>query len=205
MKFWMRKLAVVLVTIFTLGMYSPTALLEIDAEENEDAFSSGADINNLSSPVTELREEIDYTITAPIVETNPKEMAVRELTQMAREQAITKFGPKIANQVETEFTDIILPNIEAVLASILDESGTDNYAYFAITENPAEGYGERIFNVYDERRGKDIAKFHVRRDNRPLEGHYFNFHYHVSSDGFKEHHDIGEIYWDKNTPPKWMA
>ncbi|WP_310794657.1 YpjP family protein, partial [Bacillus safensis] len=24
-------------------------------------------------------------------------------------------------------------------------------------------------------------------------------------DGFQTHHELGNIYWDKNTPPSWMS
>ncbi|WP_237566134.1 YpjP family protein [Oceanobacillus massiliensis] len=199
----MRKLVVVLVTIATLGIYTPSALLQVDAEENKDTFSSNTDVNESVSESAEA-EKIDFNFER--AEEYSIDSVLNQLTEKAKQQTITKFGPKIAGQVEDEFSSIILPNIEAVLQTIVEDSATaDNFTYLEITEDPAKGYGERIFNVYDRKKEQNIAKFHVRRDHRPLEGYYFNFHYHISSDGFKEHHDIGEIYWDKNTPPKWMA
>ncbi|WP_249869535.1 YpjP family protein [Oceanobacillus saliphilus] len=202
MKFWMRKIAVVLITIATLGIYTPTALLEMNTDESEDTFSSNADVNETVSESSEA-EQIDFNIAHE--EIASRDYVVNQLTEKAKEQTITKFGPKIADRVEDEFTSIILPNIESVLQTIVEENASDDYTYFAITEEPAKGYGERIFNVYDNKKDEDVAKFHVRRDNRPLEGYYFNFHYHLSNDGFKEHYNLGEIFWEKNTPPKWMA
>ncbi|WP_234402429.1 YpjP family protein [Oceanobacillus damuensis] len=198
----MRKIAVVLVTIATLGIYTPTALLEANADEDKDTLSSKADVNEAVSDSTEA-EQIDFNIAPD--KPSSRDYIVNQLTEKAKEQTITKFGPKIASRVEDEFTSVILPNIEAVLQTIVEKNAADEYTYFAITEEPAKGYGERIFNVYDNKKAEDVAKFHVRRDNRPMEGYYFNFHYHLSSDGFKEHHDIGDIFWEKNTPPKWMA
>ncbi|MGJ9459127.1 YpjP family protein [Oceanobacillus sp. CF4.6] len=197
MKLWMRKIAVALVTIVTLGIYTPTDLLNIEAEDNKDNVASKADVNEAVSDSKEA-EKIDFHV-------GTEDNVINQLTEKAKEQTIVKFGPKIAGQVEEEFNTVILPNIEAVIQTIVADHVVNDYSYFGITEQPAKGYGERIFNVYDHHLEQDIATFHVRRDNRPLEGHYFNFHYHLSSDGFKEHHDIGEIYWDKNTPPKWMA
>lgn len=198
MKLWMRKIAVVFITILTLGMYTPTTLLEVDADESNDSVSSKVGVNEAVSDSMEAKQ-IDFDIA------HSKDYVINKLTEKAKEKTIIKFGPKIASQVEDEFTAVILPNIEAVLHTIVEENAETDYTYFAITEQPAKGYGERIFNVYDHQKEENVATFHVRRDNRPLEGHYFNFHYHLNSEGFKEHHDIGEIYWDKNTPPKWMA
>lgn len=80
-----------------------------------------------------------------------------------------------------------------------------NVKYIEIVENTNPGYGEKIFDLYDMRDGKALAKFHVRRENRPLDGYWFNFHYHEQLDNYETHHTIGEVYWSKNTPPKWMS
>lgn len=189
MSLWMRKIAVALIAILTLGLYTPTYLI------------TGEDNNEVVSPEGSNQENLavdDTTETSVYEDTDP----FRTLTEKAKEQSFTKFGPKISEKVEDEFNQIILPNIERALASIIKD---DNASYFSITEQPASGYGERIFNVHNEMTKEDIAKFHVRRDNRPHDGYWFNFHYHLKEDNFETHHTLGEIYWDKNTPPKWMA
>lgn len=198
MKIWWRKIAVVLITILTLGMYSPTTLLEVDAQkENGNVSSSSNSDQDTVASTIEIQDETPTTIEEDL------DTALNRLMSQAQEQSMIKFGTKIATKVEDEFNQEILPRIEEVLHTLLEETETV-YAFLSVTEDPAAGYGERIFNVYDEKAKQHIAKFHVRRDNRPLEGHYFNFHYHLSTDKFKVHHDIGDIYWDKNTPPKWM-
>ncbi|MFS0750110.1 YpjP family protein [Oceanobacillus sp. 1P07AA] len=198
MKIWWRKIAVVLITILTLGMYSPTTLLEVDAQKNNGNIpSSSSSDQETTARTIEIQDAIPTTVEEDL------DTALNRLMSHAQEQSMIKFGTKIATKVEDEFNQEILPKIEEVLHTLLQETETA-YAFLSITEDPAVGYGERIFNVYDEKTKKHIAKFHVRRDNRPLEGHYFNFHYHLSTDKFKVHHDIGDIYWDKNTPPKWM-
>ncbi len=62
-----------------------------------------------------------------------------------------------------------------------------------------------MFNIYDEQTGKDLIRFHVRTENRPGEGYYYNFHYHTAEDQFATHHNLGDVYWSKNTPPKWLS
>ncbi|MFD1851920.1 YpjP family protein [Oceanobacillus bengalensis] len=198
MKLWMRKILVALITVATLGMYTPVALLEVDADNSKDSLSE-ADLQNREATKAEV------TVDTPISQNvNNKAYFIDTICEKAKTQTLMKFGPRIADRVEDEFAETILPTIENVIETLVDQAG-DEYIYYGITEQPAKGYGERIFHVYDYRTQDDIARFHVRRDNRPLEGYYFNFHYHLSNDGFKEHHQIGEIFWAKNTPPKWMA
>ena len=63
----------------------------------------------------------------------------------------------------------------------------------------------KIFHVYNRLTGEDLLRFHVRRDHPPQDGYWFNFHYHTAEDGFQSHHELGSIYWDRNTPPDWMS
>jgi len=204
MKIWMRKVAVVLVTIMTLGIYVPPISLDVDAEENKDALSSKSDNHEaISNAVSEVKEEIDYKLDSD--EDEDKDYFIQSITEEAKEQTITKLGSRIVNQIDEEFLNDILLNMGEVLQTILVDTNENGSQYYGITERPSEGPGEKIFNIYDYRTQKDVAKFHVRRDNRPLEGYWFNFHYHLSNDNFEEHHEIGEIYWDKNIPPRWMS
>lgn len=204
MKLWMRKVTVVLVTIMTLGLYVPPIHINTNAEDNKETVSPEADVTNaVFTSVAEETEEVETDSSDGEALTNDYFVSV--LTEKAKEQTITKLGPKIVSQVDDEFTTEILPNIEEVVHMILADSEEEDLPYYGITESPSRGLGERIFNLYDYRTNEDIARFHVRRDNRPQEGYWFNFHYHLNDDGFEEHHQIGEIYWDKNIPPKWMA
>jgi hypothetical protein len=185
MNLWMRKIAVALIAILTLGLYTPTYLIA-DEENNEVISPKENDTHDLAVKFHSTDETV----------------GISSLTEKAREQSLAKFGPRISEKVENEFNQVILPNIEQALESILVN---EEVTYISITEQPSKGFGERIFNVYNELTNEDIAKFHVRRDNRPLEGYWFNFHYHLKEDNFEAHHTLGEIYWDKNTPPKWMS
>lgn len=97
-------------------------------------------------------------------------------------------------------TSEILPKIEEVVTDLLVNAGDEEVPYLEITEEPTAGYGEKIFNVYNQRTKEEIARFHVRRDKRPGEGYWFNFHYHLKDDQFVKHHQIGEVFWEKNTP-----
>jgi hypothetical protein len=192
----MRKTFVIFMAIFTLGIYVPPISPNADAAGQKDV-ASNPNNNESAIEVVEIRQErsdstkeIDYAAV---------------LAERAQVQTMIKLGSRIMPQIEDEFTNIILPTIEEVITTVVAQAEEDAVPYYAITEHPPSGLGERIFNVYDERNKENIAKFHVRREKRPLEGYWFNFHYHLNDDDFVRHHQIGDVYWDKNIPPRWMT
>ncbi|MBU9712340.1 YpjP family protein [Evansella tamaricis] len=207
MKLWFKKLSVVLITFMTLGMFIPPTYLEANADLNEVVTSSKSAVND-SNDINDTDETvfIEHTLEeSKETEPDSSDYYISYIAERAKEQTLTKLGPKIVQQVEQDLVTTILPNMEEILKILSQEKGKENLHYLEITEVPSEGYGEKIFHVYDHLTMKDVARFHVRRDNRPKEGYWFNFHYHLEKDGFEEHHQIGDVYWDKNTPPKWMS
>jgi len=213
MKQWMKKVSAIFITVLTLGMYIPPAILSTNAETDKDNLASKADYDKRNIESTEDVEkngEMDVDIHLPPVDKldepslTESETIIQAITEQAKTQSIDKLGPKIAHQIEDEFTMMILPEIEDVITHLLADM-EDDAPYIGITEKPSTGYGERIFNIYDYRTQRDIARFDVRRDNRPQDGYWFNFHYHLGDDNFEKHYEIGEIFWNKNTPPKWMS
>lgn len=208
MKQWFRKIAAILITIITLGTYIPPGFLTSHLDQDKGSLASKSNVGEASfQPASESIIEDDERSSDDLVEDERGTQAIfaQVMTEKAKEQTLTKFGDKIASQVEDEFMTTILPHMEIVLEMILAEAGEEESIYFGITEDPTPGYGEKIFNIYDYRTKKDIARFDVRRENRPLDGHWFNFHYHLGKDNFEKHYELGEIFWDKNMPPKWMA
>ena len=116
-----------------------------------------------------------------------------------------KFGTKIGPVIANEFDRCIFPKIEEAIQMTLASSGDVHKRRLAISEKPAGDYSEKIFNVYDLEDRKDLIRFHVRTEKRPQDGYFYNFHYHIADDEFIAHHSIGDIYWSKNTPPKWLS
>src|SRR5690625_192331 len=204
MKLWIRKTFVILVAIMTLVTNVPPVSPNAEATEHKDiSTNANSNENDNHTTVAELEESPESSLNDR--SEHSENDYLNSLLNRAQEQTMTKFGPKIAAKIEEEFTENILPVMEEVIATVINEAGEDTVPYYAITEKPTSGLGERIFHVYDEQNKKDVAKFHVRRERRPQEGYWFNFHYHISKDNFEEHYEIGEIYWDKNMPPKWMT
>ncbi|MCP3028963.1 YpjP family protein [Halobacillus sp. A5] len=196
MKLWFRKIFVVFVAIMTLGMYIPPTDIEMDASEKKEVSSKeDTGLNFADEEAAEPGEPEGLS----------SEDYIHSLTAQAKDRMISKMGPRIIDKVEADFEHDILPKMEEVIDDIVSDSGTEEVSYYEITEQVTSGYGEKVFTIIDARTKEEVARFDVRRDNRPGDGYWFNFHYHLSEDQFEEHHPLGEIYWDKNTPPKWMS
>lgn len=122
----------------------------------------------------------------------------------ARERSFEKFGSKIGPVIEQQFDDMILPEMEKVIhQTLLTKEGAPKR--LAITEKPSGHYHEKIFHVYDRDQEQDLIRFHVRTEKRPQDGYFYHFHYHLAEDQFTAHYAIGDIFWSKNTPPKWLS
>jgi hypothetical protein len=197
MKKWLRKSVVVMVSILTFGLVTPSQFVNYvnaESQNDRDVFETAAPESTFAQP-TAFLEESEFD----------KEKFMEELMQRAEEQSYQKFGTKIKPVIENEFREVILPNIETALNQTAIQFPDEDLINLAITEQPSGGHSEKIFNIKNSLTGMDILRFHVRRENPPQDGYWFNFHYHTYHDGYQSHHDLGSIYWDKNTPPKWMS
>jgi hypothetical protein len=196
---WLRKSIVVLVSILTFGLVTPSQFGNyVNAENLNDRDShetAAATTESSFAQQTTFIEESEFN----------KERIVEELLKQAEAQSYRKFGAKIKPVIENEFREVILPNIEIALQQTAAQFPDEDLMNLTITEQPGGGQSEKIFNVKNSLTGRDILRFHVRRENPPLEGYWFNFHFHTDYDNYQSHHDLGAIYWDKNTPPKWMS
>jgi len=210
MKLWLRKLFVVIVTVCTFGMVIPQLPIDLqkNIKENSD-LSDQTDRLLVSNEIGDGEEsEADsWQNRANLIENHDELIsAFRAYTiQQAEQLSMMKFGGTIGNVIGDEFKEVILPKIEEAISDMAGKVNEDDLRQLVITENPASGLGEKIFHVYHGNTGKDLIRFHVRRDHPPKEGYWFNFHYHTYEDEFLAHHDMGSIYWDKNTPPHWMS
>ena len=193
---WLRKPLFVLISILTFGLVTPTQLMNSVYAENFkdiDAFEATADRNITRQ--NGFYEESEFN----------REEFMEQLIKQAEIQSYQKFGTKIKPVIEDEFREVILPNIELAIAQTADQFPEEDLKNLTISEQPGSGLSEKIFNIKSRLTGEDILRFHVRRDNPPQAGYWFNFHYHTIYDGYQSHHELGTIYWAKNTPPKWMS
>ncbi|WP_174732925.1 YpjP family protein [Mesobacillus harenae] len=191
MPVWFRKSIVVLITILSFGLVTPAqanGLFVSEAAEESDTH----EVSVFTNPHDILPGDID------------RHSFIGKMVREAEEQSLQKFGTKIGPVIEDEFRQVILPNIERTIETVAEQYPNEKLTSLAITEGPGGGRSEKIFNLTDDD-GHDIIRFHVRRDQPPLEGYWFNFHYHTYHDQFQSHHELGTIYWDKNTPPNWRS
>jgi len=200
MKSWLRKAFIALVSIVTFGTVTPSHAVWANDQDTTKSQERGTSIT--TSPKVEIETIIE---TENLVEISEKDQFIQAMKLAAKEQSIEKFGTKISNVIEHEFEEIILPKIEETIETIAHQFPEEDLKNLTITESPAGGFGEKIFHIYNSMTNEDIIRFHVRRDHPPLEGYTFNFHYHTYHDQFQTHYTLGNIDWNKNTPPKWKT
>lgn len=186
----LKKLFVVLVSVLTFGLVTPSYAHnlehgELDKDKKPDTFAE------------------DKTEAADIIEPF-NDTPLQKLIRQGKEVSFYKFGEKIGPVIEDEFQTVIIPNIESVIEEISKDLGDKDFSNIEISEHPGKGTSEKMFHVINSTTRKDLIRFHVRRDHPPGEGYWFNFHYHSYVDNFEAHYDLGSIYWDTNTPPNWM-
>ncbi|UTE76069.1 MULTISPECIES: YpjP family protein [unclassified Rossellomorea] len=194
MSIWLKKSFFILLSILTFGLVSPSqAFLN---EENHALAKNNGKPSTVESTPEETREE-ELALT--------HDGFIESMLVQAEKNAYEKFGTKIKPVIEDEFRSLILPKIEKAIADTAAEFPEEDLTSLTISEVPQYAKTEKIFHIYDERSGEDIIRFHVRKDHPPKDGYYFNFHYHTVHDNFQAHHELGSIFWDKNTPPQWMS
>ena len=194
---WLRKSFVILVTILTFGLVTPSQAFLYDHS------------NAVKSPKKDIVEDEKSSIeTTVISEENgytDKDDFIKKVLIEAENQSFVKFGQKIKPVIEDEFSNIILPNIEKAIEYVAAQFPEEELNNLSVSEIPGSGHSEKIFHITNVKTKEDVIRFHVRRDHPPQQGYWFNFHYHTHHDKFQTHHNLGSIYWDKNTPPKWMS
>ncbi len=193
---WLRKSLVILFSIATFGLVTPPASLALTDKPSDD-----------STEKVSFSDDVIEQAALPVVEAEQpfeKEQILTNILNEAEEKSLLKFGDKIGGVIEDEFKEVILPKMEEIITYYLNEESDELFEHLEVSK-PSGGTGEKIFHIYNTETGQDVLRFHVRRENRPLEGYWFNFHYHTYHDSFQSHKDLGSIYWDKNTPPNWMV
>lgn len=194
---WLKKSLIITVALLTFGVITPTHDIWNGLQDKSNAKQT-------ENPSTTQSDELQFGIAEPALEAEP--VSVEEaFIVSAKELSYEKFGTKIGPVITTEFDEVIFPQIDAAIRTTLHAAEDMEKDQLAMSDRPAGNYSEKIFHLYDKENNKDLIQFHVRTDKRPQEGYFFNFHYHTAEDNFAAHHVIGEIYWSKDTPPKWLS
>ncbi|MFI8577395.1 YpjP family protein [Rossellomorea aquimaris] len=194
MSIWLKKSFFILLSILTFGLVSPSQAF-LNEQNHTMAKGNGKPSSVESVPEEVLEEESSIS----------HEDFIGNMMVQAEKNAYEKFGTKIKPVIEDEFKSLILPKIEKAIADTAVQFPEEDLTSLTISEVPQYAKTEKIFHIYDQRSGEDVIRFHVRKDHPPKDGYYFNFHYHTVHDQFQAHHDLGSIYWDKNTPPQWRS
>lgn len=198
MKKWLQKIIVIFVAFITFGIISPNHEIWELLDHDQSANSKSEIPTNSASAHSIVEHHNNHSDFSD-------DTYIETIVTQAKEKSYVKFGTRIAPVIGDEFESTIFPKIEEVIEGKLAMIDSESLKYIKITEQPSGNYSEKIFNLSDGITGKDLIRFHVRTEKRPLEGYYYNFHYHTIEDRFAAHHNVGDIYWSKNTPPKWLS
>lgn len=193
MKKWIQKSLVVAVALLTFGVISPNHIIW------ENLLDEKVHQKSISSHNTEHTYSVEWS------EEQEPSSFLEDAVHLAKEQSLLKFGSRIGPVIADEFDEIIFPKIQEAIEMTLVDLDQQKLNSLAISENPSGNHSEKMFHIYESTTGSDIIRFHVRTDRKPQEGYYFNFHYHTVQDQFAKHYKLGDIYWSKNMPPKWLS
>lgn len=193
---WLQKSLIIAVALLTFGVITPT----------HDIWSGLQEKGGSKHTAGPSVESDDYYIGLAEPElVNDLKSIEEAFIVSAKELSYEKFGTRIGPVITEEFDEVIFPKIDEVIRMTLIDTNDLHKRRLAISERPAGNYSEKIFHVFDKDEKRDLIRFHVRTDKRPQDGYFFNFHYHIAEDEFTTHHTIGDIYWSKDTPPKWLT
>lgn len=209
---WLRKTLVVLITVFTLGTVAPPPHLLAENDDRTQTESTASinhsDYTVLEEPIpeVELYQRPWQEVAATYEDTEDlQEAFITYTVYQATEQTKEKFGERIEAKSGEEFRSVILPKIEETIVQLSAQVDEETMRNLKISERPTKGKSEKIFHIKNGITNDDVFRLHVRREHPPGQGYWFSFHYHDARDHFESHHELGSIYWDKNTPPNWMS
>lgn len=194
---WWQKSLMIAVAVLTLGAIPPSHMLWESLLDDK--------AHNDSQPTQEKDKQVLYDWIDPGEFYFADPSILHTVHKSAEEQAYLKFGSRIGPIIGEEFQSVILPNMQQAIDMHLAKMGSAELKKLAISEKPSGDHAEKIFHIYDMETNKDAIRFHVRTEKKPQQGYFFNFHYHVADDNFQQHITLGDIYWSKNTPPKWLS
>ena len=201
MKKWLQKGIMISVAFLTFGMIAPNHEIWHQLElDDTKVLSHEPSANDIASAI-----QLDQIYLEEERAAEDPQVVVQAFKSVAKEQAFIKFGTRIAPVIGDEFETRIFPKMEEAIDFTVARLDASAIRSLAITENPSGNYSEKIFHIKNADTKQDVIRFHVRTEKRLDEGYYYNFHYHTFEDNFATHYNLGEIYWSKNTPPKWLS
>ena len=189
----MKKTLMIAVAFLTLGLITPQHEIW---ESFDDSRLESIEVQVTQQVQAEQIEQQSFLSVDEVRGT---------LVAAAKEQSYVKFGERIAPKIGNEFDHVIFPKMQEAIDMTIARLDSDTVRSLVISEKPSGDYSEKIFHIANANTREDLIRFHVRTENRPQQGYFYNFHYHTMEDAFVTHYNLGEIYWNRNTPPKWLS
>ncbi|WP_088102139.1 YpjP family protein [Halalkalibacter urbisdiaboli] len=207
---WMKRGLLISSALLTLGLFVPEYARDVQAQDLSKLQGDSSE-----KPLIYKVNEQSYDLYRSVLPISTEQYIHRDVSSVeiysnyvlnhAYEQSMMKFGSTIASKISSPFEEEILPRLKDIVTETTSNLSSEEWKQIKLSNQPASGLGEKIFHLYNGDSGEDLLRFHVRRDQPPKQGYWFNFHYHTHLDDYEKHHDLGSIYWGKDMPPRWMA
>lgn len=208
---WIRKSLVACVAVLTFGTVIPTLPAHYLDKQNDKQNVQGSKAPIIASRPNDKsasklgQSSLEIADRSSLSKAELIDRLSTYVLDEAKNQGTEKFGARISAKINGQYANQIAPAFAEAFRNVSNAHDSSWIQELEVTHAPTPGLGERIMHVYNKKTGKEVIKLHVRRDHPPLDGYYFNFHYHTALDGFQKHHELKTIYWGKNMPPKWKA
>ncbi|MED3646019.1 YpjP family protein [Halalkalibacterium halodurans] len=209
---WMKRGVLVSTALITLGFAPPTDVVR--GTENSSLPEKSENTDN-GKPIIYRVDADSYGLYDSVLKTPNHYVHLADETtarlfadgiiEEAYEQSLKKFGPVIARKIGSMYEEKILPEFKHAIVDAVAGMPVDDLNDLKVSDDPASGQGEKIVHLYHQKTGNDLLRLHVRRDQPPKQGYWFNFHYHSYEDQFQSHRELGTVFWGKNMPPYWQA
>lgn len=206
---FIKKSLVALIAVLTFGTVIPTFPTHyVDKQDDKEAVQKEKDAVSASALYGQASLEKRAQGLEPVYEKSEEEL-IADFSSYAlieaKDQGLHKFGSRVTSKIGSQYVGEIAPAFADAVRAVSAGHDKQWIRGLAVTHSASAGNGERILHVYQTDSGRELLKLHVRRDHPPLDGYWFDFHYHTALDGFQRHHELKRIYWGKDMPPKWQA
>ncbi|WP_246879867.1 YpjP family protein [Bacillus suaedae] len=209
---WMKRGLIISSAILSFGLATTTpdldqAVLAQQPNKSQDELDGKSVIYKVNQDNYDLFTDVLPAKAGHYIHrhSSSAELLNAYFIDQAYEQSLIKFGPSISDKIVEPFNDLILPQLDKVVRETTNTLSNEDWKFLKTSVSPSAGNGEKILHLYNEESGEDIFRFHVRRDQPPKQGYFFNFHYHTYLDHYETHHELGSIYWGKDMPPQWSS
>src|SRR5690625_7716256 len=105
MKLWMKKISVFLITLMTLGMYTPPIDLNANTD-NKEVITTKADASEIPAPALDGEQTTTIKPTSENEDSDTEDDIYSEIIEQAQTHTNAKLGQRITDKIEQNLTNV---------------------------------------------------------------------------------------------------